>query len=426
MAKAKTTSLEGDKLSVLDDIINKEFSEFVDISKEDNDVKYHLDIGNYALNYACSKNLRKGVPCGRVTSLFGLSATGKSLIMAGLAKDPQVDMVLVLSAEGGGISKSIFDFVNAPINKVRYTPVTTFTSYRVDKESGKIEEVSDKEIPAKLETEKYIYHKGLIYILKKFINQLEYNKIDSRVLILLDSMANIKSVREMGGVQDMGMKGKNLNDLFSTIDNSIEKTNVAFVFSNKVYTNMGNIYNPWVQSGGQSVIYNPSLSISLTAMQDNEDLTEAQIKEEKLRRKTALGNSMKTVRATIAKSRCGTENRNATFLIDATYGIMKHSGLFEMLKDFGLIVKEGTRYKIPGVIEDSFYKKDFLSLFKEKEDEYIDMLQPLLEKKEQEIKDKRLGLEVSDMGEYVDEISNEEDEDDMVSLVKKMEADIEE
>lgn len=204
MAKAKTTSLEGDKLSVLDDIINKEFSEFVDISKEDNDVKYHLDIGNYALNYACSKNLRKGVPCGRVTSLFGLSSTGKSLIMAGLAKDPQVDMVLVLSAEGGGISKSIFDFVNAPINKVRYTPVTTFTSYRVDKESGKIEEVSDKEIPAKLETEKYIYHKGLIYILKKFINQLEYNKIDSRVLILLDSMANIKSVRELGGTCFVG------------------------------------------------------------------------------------------------------------------------------------------------------------------------------------------------------------------------------
>lgn len=226
---------------------------------------------------------------------------------------------------------------------------------------------------------------------------------------------------------DMGMKGKNLNDLFSAIDNSIEKTNVAFVFSNKVYTNMGDQYNPWIQSGGQSVIYNPSLSIKLTSLQDNEDLSDAQIKEEKMRRKTALGNSMKTVRATIAKSRCGTENRNATFLIDATYGIMKHSGLFEMLKDFGLITKEGTRYRLDGVIEGTFFKKDFLSIFKEKEDEYIDLLQPLLDKREQEIKDERIGLEVSDMSEYIEETTGVDDEDgetDLSSLAKEMEADM--
>lgn len=419
MAK-KSDIKEKTSFSELDEIIGSEFSELVDISKTDNDVKNWFSLGNYALNYACSKRLTGGIPSGRISSFWGLSSTGKSLLMAGLAKDPHVDMVVVLSAEGGGISKSIFDFIGAPVDKVRYLPVTTFTNYRVSKENASIEEITDKDMPMKLETDKYIYHKGLINIMKKFIAQIEYKGVNSNIVILLDSIANVKSVREFAGTSDMGMKGKNLNDLFSSIDNAIERTNISFCFSNKVYTNFGNIYDPYKQSGGESVIYNPSLSIKLTSTQDSEDVTDAALKEEKLRRKTALGSSLKTVRATISKSRFGTESRNATFLIDSCYGIMKNSGLFEMLKDFGVLEKSGNYYTIPGIIDTSFLKKNFTEVFSKGEEKYIELLQKRLDEKEIEIKQKRMNLNISD----ISELDNTTDDDDDGINISELEADL--
>lgn len=425
MAKKKgdASQIEKTSFSELDSLIGEEFSELIDISKVDNDVKDWFSLGNYALNYACSKRLTGAVPSGRITSFWGLSSTGKSLLMAGLAKDPNVDMVIVISCEGGGISKSIFDFIGAPVEKVRYLPVTTFTNYKVSKEDGSIEEVTDKDLPAKLDTDKYVYHKGLINIMKKFISQIEYKGVKSNIVILLDSIANVKSVREFTGTQDMGMKGKNLNDLFSSIDNSIERTNVSFVFSNKVYTNFGNVYDPFKQSGGESVIYNPSLSVKLTATQDSDDVSDAELKEEKLRRKTALGSSLKTVRATISKSRFGTESRNATFLIDSCYGIMKNSGLFEMLKDFNILVKNGNFYSIPGIIDESFLKKNFTEIFSKNEEKYIPLLQARLEKEEERIKKSRIGLDISDISELREaEERIDEDEDDSFDI-SQMEAD---
>ena len=421
MAKKKDDVIEKTSFSELDKLIGEEFSELVDISKVDNDVKNWFDLGNYALNYACSKRLTGGIPSGRITSFWGLSSTGKSLLMAGVAKDPSVDMVVVLSCEGGGISKSIFDFIGAPIDKVRYLPVTTFTNYKVSKENGSIEEVTDKDLPAKLETDKFIYHKGLISIMKKFIANIEYKGVKSNIVILLDSIANIKSVREFSGTQDMGMKGKNLNDLFSSIDNAIERTNVSFLFSNKVYTNFGNIYDPYKQSGGESVIYNPSLSIKLTATQDSEDVSDADLKEEKLRRKSALGSSLKTVRATISKSRFGTESRNATFLIDSCYGITRNSGLFEMLRDFDIIKKNGSMYTMEGVFEKAFYKKDFAKLFSENEAKYIPLLQEKLNEAEERIKKERININVSDMSEIAAMQETDDEGDDIVS---EMETDL--
>lgn len=421
MAKKKIEEIEETaktSFSDLDILIGEEFSDMIDISKVDNNVKDWFSLGNYALNYACSKRLTGAVPSGRITSFWGQSSTGKSLLMAQLAKDDNVDMVVVLSCEGGGISRSIFEFIGAPIEKVRYLPVSTFTNYKVSKENGKIEEVVDKDMPANLDTEKYAYHKGLISIIKKFISQIEHKGVKSNIVILLDSISNVKSVRELSGVQDMGMKQKNMNDLFSSIDNAIERTNISFCFSNKVYQSF-NPYDPYRQSGGESVIYNPSLSIKLSTTQESEDVTETELKEEKLRRKSALGSSLKTVRATISKSRFGTEARNSTFLIDMCFGVMKNSGFFEMLKDFDVLKKAGNFYTIPGIIEESFLKKNFTKVFSEKEDFYIPLIQKKLDEAEERIKIERKGLNISDASELKEYV----DEDEGMSLAE-MEVDL--
>ena len=63
------------------------------------------------------------------------------------SKDPKIDRVIVVDSEGGGTGKSLFEFIGADLTKIRYTTIQTLDSYKINKETGKIEEVSDKDVP---------------------------------------------------------------------------------------------------------------------------------------------------------------------------------------------------------------------------------------------------------------------------------------
>lgn len=411
----------------LDDIINQEFTQMVDLSKEEEAGEW-LDSGNYALNYICSKNFKNAYPIGKISALAGLSGTGKSMLPANAAKDPKVDNVIVLDSEGGGTGKSLFEFIGAPLEKVRYMTVQTLDNYRVNKNTGKIEEVAEKDLPSGKSND-YEYHLGLITVLKKLLYALEYNHSTEKNLIIVDSLSNMKSVRSslLGG-EDMGKTNKLLNVLFSSLDNTIKNTNTTILLTLKVYTDLNNAYNTeGIVAGGNSVIYNPSLMLNLSTLQDNPELSDTDLTEEKKRRKTSLGNSLKTIRARVKKSRFGTEGRNAWLVLDATYGLTKYSGLFQLLSDFGVCIRSGSRYTIPGVFVDesgkdvSFYKKDFLEMFSKDEEKYIKLFQEKMDIAEEEIKKKRLNinLNINDLDD------SEDDEISTFEMARIMEAEME-
>jgi RecA/RadA recombinase len=414
--------------NLIDDIINQQFTDMQDLSKEDNSVKEWIDSGNYALNYVCSRNFKNGYPIGQITAFYGQSGTGKSMLPAIASKDSKIDRVIVIDSEGGGTGKSLFEFIGADLTKIRYTTIQTLDSYKINKETGKIEEVSDKDVPlGKLETTTSIYHMGLVLFLKRLLYALEYNHSTEKMLIIVDSLTNMKSVRaSLLGGEDMGKTNKLLNVLFSSLDNTLKNTNSTILFANKIYTDLNNPYNTeGVISGGQAVMYNPSLMIGLTTLQDNPEISDSDLKTEKERRKTGLGNSLKTVRARIRKSRFGTEGRNAWLVLDSTYGMTRYSGLFQLLCDFGVCIKNGTRYSVPGIItnnkgEDvSFYKKEFIEVFRKNEDKYITALQEKMEAVEEKLKQKAMNLEVNDLEEVSEEDNNEISN---VELMNMMEA----
>jgi hypothetical protein len=412
-------------LSTLDDIIDQEFDKLVDISKFDTTVKTWYDVGIYSLNYICSKNLFGAVPSGRVTSFKGLSGTAKSMLMAQIAKDPKVDKIIVINSEGGGLSAELFKFIGAPLDKVRMQGFNTFTNYRISKSSGKFEEVPDSEFPGKTETNEYIYVEGITRFVKRFVNAIEFRNIKSNIVILIDSLANIRSVRELNGVSDFGSKIKEVNTFFGIFDNAFQKTNIALVFSNKLYNSMsGNMWEPFKESGGESVIYNPSLSVLLKETSLTEDKTDEEMKEEKERRKTALGSSLKAIKAIVDKSRFGTELRNITFLVDLNYGPVKLSGLFELCRDFGILERKGNSYTMPDVIDKPFFKKEFIPIIASDEVNYINKIQKKLEEAEEKIKQDKVKLQVSDI-EEIEEVENEEkNEYEIGDLAKNMEADL--
>ena len=398
MAAKKKEEKAAENVSVFDSIIEQEFTEMQDLSKVDDSVAYYVDTGNWALNYLCSKKFRGGYPGGRISNLWGLSGTGKSLMPAVASRAKQwdnidfyqFDRIVLIDSEGGGTGLGLFKFVDAPLDRVRYVSISTLDSYRVANDNpDKMEAVNDRDVPSKLVTEKYTYVRGLLCYLKKLVYAMKYRGSKEKILIIVDSISNMKPFRtKVDGVQDMGLTGKLLNNLFA-LDDELNEIGATVLLASKVYTNIGNQFDPWVMAGGQSVIYNPSLNLKLTEMSSSEEIDAATEDKEKDRRKTSLGNSMKIIRATATKSRFGTEGRNCWFVLDLAYGPVRNSGMLKLLLDFKLAEKSGNRFVVPGVIDQPFYKKDFLKVFAEHEEEYIDKLQPLFDEAEEKMRQER-------------------------------------
>ena len=426
MAKAKkeeTKEVSGGLFGDLDKIINQQFDNIIDLSKVDGKVNTWYDSGVYALNYAMSKNLRYGIPGGRITSFSGLSGTGKSLMAAVAMRDPQLDMIIVLETEGGGHAKELIEFAGVDEKKVRILKAHTFGNYKINKKTNKIEEVADKAFPKNKDTAENLFVEGAILQTKKLVHALQFNKKleDAKILIILDSLGNLQSVREYSGTVDMGARSQDVGRFFRTFDTAFEKSNIGFIFTNKLYTNLGNMYDPYKETGGVNAEYNPSVGVRFTEMAGNDEYSDAELTAEKDRRKTSLGSSMKNIRATINKSRFGTERRNCWFVLDAVVGPVRQSGLFTLLKDFDLITRSGSTYRIEGWNDDkAFYKKDFINILMEDEEKNIDFFQEILEKREIEIKEEKKDLKINDLGELDDE---EEDGYEMSEMMSAMERD---
>jgi len=411
----------------IDALIDEQFGDSViNLSKIDGKVPYWLDTGVYSINYQISKNLRNGYPGGRVIQIAGLSGTGKSMFASYAGKDPQVDKVFIIDSEGGGNGAELVDFLGIAREKIKIFKAKTLENYRVNKSTMKIERVADKEVPAKLDTDTYIYYEGATRIVKKIIDTLIYNSIKAKILIIVDSIGNMKSVRELEGTQDMGAKAVALNSFFGSIVNDIEKTNATLIFTNKMYQKLDGSFDPYVISGGESVIYNPSITLRLATTAETDDMTDAEMKLEKEQRKSSLGASIKTLKAIVSKSRFGTEGRNAQFIIDFSSGPFRYSGLFKLLVDFGVIQKVGAsaRYVLPELFGDtSFFKKDFIQMMIDTGEEGIDKLQKALESSEERMREDRKKYQYSSDIEEVAEVYQQEHEEavfDNQELVNSM------
>lgn len=405
----------------LSSIIEKEFSDMIDLSKIDTKVKHWYDTGVYSLNYIMSKNLFGGVPSGRVTAYDGKSGTGKSLLSARTMADPRVDLIILIDVEGGGHGRELIEFAGVDPSKVRRVTANTFTSYKFVKSSGKVEEIKDNDLPAnKMETDKFIYTEGITSKIRRFVQTVTMNKIDANIIIVLDSLANIQSVRALSGTSDTGKRAQDVNQFFRNFDVEFEKTNISFIFTNKLYQTVDGS-GRMVASGGEAAVYNPSITVRFSDAYDTDDMTQKEIDAQVASRRTAIGRTIKPIRAQVIKSRFGTEQRNVTFLIDMGYGPVRLSGLFGLCKDFGVIEKSGGAwYSIPGVIEKKFYKKDFVSIVREDEENILKKIQEKLELAEIQLKESRMEFQANDINEVeqgssiptiIDEIEMEKEED---------------
>ena len=92
------------------------------------EVKDFLDTGSLALNRVLTGDIHKGIPVGRITTLFGQSGSGKSLIAANTAalalKNNLIDVVYIFDSEGGTLV-NIFKQHGVDMSKVNHIPVAS-------------------------------------------------------------------------------------------------------------------------------------------------------------------------------------------------------------------------------------------------------------------------------------------------------------
>lgn len=125
-----------------------------------------IDTGNYALNWISSKSIFNGFPLGRIVLLSGDAGTGKSLIALSLMKQPDIDYIIYLDSEGGGISKQFAKFLGINTKKVYYQPIDTI--------------------------------EGLIERFRITVDTLEKNKqTGKKVLVVVDSISMLSTEREL-------------------------------------------------------------------------------------------------------------------------------------------------------------------------------------------------------------------------------------
>lgn len=287
-----------------------------------------ITTGNYALNWAISKDIFKGLPMGRIILFSGDPASGKSMIALSMMREEDIDLIIYMDSEGGGVSEDFAKFLGIDPSKIMYNPVDT------------IEELIEK--------------------MKLVIDTIEKNKTAKNILMIVDSISMLTTERERdpSGGQDMGNKAKVTRAFFRTYSRKLQKLNIAVVMTAHLTQNIGG-YGPAKSVAGGTVLgYAPSIEVRFSKV-NAESETE----------KSARGTSMVKIRAEIEKSRFGTTGKRIKFDLDMQRGLDPYAGLFDILKDYEFIIPAAS--DLEGQIEEKKIPKKSSGwwMFKPWEDE---------------------------------------------------------
>ncbi len=215
--------------------------------------KYFVDTGNLAINYCCSGKFTKGgIPGGRLTEIYGPSASSKSLIgsniLAGVQKLGGIG--IILDTENAINGQFIQQATKCDINKIiRYTPVTLEDCF------GTI-------------------YRAIDYIRKK-------KKIEVPVVIVYDSISVSPSARELretqlpegyskadfkrivGANEQPGERAKICSKELRKLNTEMEQNDVTVVILNQIRDKIGVMYGSpeTTAAGGQGLPFYASLRI---------------------------------------------------------------------------------------------------------------------------------------------------------------------
>jgi recombination protein RecA len=208
--------------------------------------KYFIDTGNLAINYCCSgKFMTGGVPGGRLTEIYGPSASSKSLLGTNLLFGCQkLGGVPILIDSENAINKEFIQKAShADLKKiVRYTPETLEKCFHVMYRA--IEHVrSNKK-----------YAEAPIVIVYDSISVSPCAR-EFRETELPDDFTKEQFKKIVGGNEQPGERAKICSKELRKLNTIMEENNVSVVIMNQIRDKIGVMYgNPETTAGGGNAL----------------------------------------------------------------------------------------------------------------------------------------------------------------------------
>ena len=282
------------------------------------EVKEFLDSGSLALNRVLTGDINKGFPVGRISTLFGQSGSGKSLIAANTAalalKNDKIDVVYIFDSEGGTLV-NIFKQHGVDMSRVNHIPVAS------------VEQCSVKMLQT---------YDTLVTAHREYLEDPSNND-DIRALCILDSYGALAAdklvndaVNKDKNAMDMGLGAKLKNNLMRGLMMRVVQSNATLLIINHEYQDPGAMFASKVHNmaGGLGIQFASHLILQceklLVKSTDTDFMTGLEKGDEDVG--FFKGNKIKFF---VVKNRVCKPAYTATVYVDFNTGIAKYDGLVE-------------------------------------------------------------------------------------------------
>ena len=350
-----------------------------------------IDSGSFAINRVLTGDIHKGFPVGRISTLFGLSQSGKSLIAAhavmNALKNNQVDVVYIFDSEGGTLV-DFFKKEGIDLKKINHIPVAS-----IEQCSVKMLQVYDELVKARQE----------------YLDDPENND-NIRALCILDSYGALAAdklvndaVNKDKTAMDMGLGAKLKNNMMRGLMMRVVMSNATLLVINHAYQDPGAMFASKIQNmaGGKGIEFASHVILQCEKVfvksTDTEFLTGLESSNDNVG--FYKGNKLKffTVKNRICKPMF-----TAQVYLDFTSGISKYDGLIEDAVKLGFLqevrggyicdsYKKQTRITYKELVKNDKIWETFLENFNDKSKEimeYSNSTSRELDKIEDEINEK--------------------------------------
>lgn len=333
------------KNSLFGDLRKKISKKYEDTIFDLEEPKIWATSGNYVLNHILSGRFSRGYPAGRITQIFGDSGSGKSFLTAKAIAEAQQDgyMVAVLDSEQA-VSQDYLEKIGVDVDPSMLMTVQVQT----------VEQTQDM----------------LIEILEGVKNeQASLGKDKLKLMLIVDSLGMLNSNKAVENAErghhaaDMGTKAKALVNMFNNVVQKVGFTDTIMIATNHGAMEVGVMFPQMKPKGGQSCEFVPSISLRVTKGKikptDLEEL--AYLYNDNIpQHLNSLGIISKIE---LYKSRFTRPFRKVQLMIPYDFGLPKEAGLFDYLKDNGLLhspSRKGYYNFTEKPFDKDFTRKDFI------------------------------------------------------------------
>jgi RecA/RadA recombinase len=302
----------------------------------------YIDTGSLALNAIISGDMFKGTPRGRILGLAGPSSSGKSLFVKQILGNAQKKgYTAVIWDTENAIDGAGSEALGLDPKKTKYYPVETI-------------EACKNQVSTFLQR-----------IIETNAELREEGKPELKVIIAIDSLANLASAKELADIEkgsesmDMGTRAKALKSMMRVLTFQAAKAKVPIIVTNHIYDNPGELRPSMIktQSGGKGLVYLASIlvQLSMTAEKGSDDDSGGE--EDDNAPMIAIANNRNGVNLTAltTKNRFVPPYLKTRLYLNFKTGLSKYAGLFEIGQAFNVIVRDGKRWvlvKEQGLVPD--------------------------------------------------------------------------